>query len=115
MDFNINQSETIEDPLPPEEVEEWSQNADALFKEFCNSAPDYELNQGILDYKLSDNVTIGEMLTAIKESPYINQFQEHLENKQFLSINSIKLKEKMENLVFCAVDHFKKGLTIKQA
>lgn len=113
LDFNANQSETIEDPLPPEEVEEYSKYADELFKDFASKAPDYILNVNVLRHSLSDGVTIGEMLSAIKTSPYQEEFKIYLEKIQFDSINQIKIKEKEEKLILESVSHFKRGLSIK--
>ncbi|CAG9335348.1 unnamed protein product [Blepharisma stoltei] len=115
IDFNRAQSETIEDPLPPDEVEEYSRYADELFRDFASKAPDYDLNENVLSHNLSDGVTIREMLQAIKTSPYKDDFRTYLEKIQFNSINQIKLKEKEETIIIEAVESFKRGLSIKDA
>ncbi|CAG9324611.1 unnamed protein product [Blepharisma stoltei] len=114
LDFIAGESDTVENPLPVSEAEEFAIKADELLTEFSSKAPEYDLNDSLLNYKLDKEVTIGQMLDAIKISPYQYEFQTYLEQNQWNTINTIKIKPKEEDLIIETIDHLKRGLSLKE-
>ncbi|CAG9321969.1 unnamed protein product [Blepharisma stoltei] len=113
MDF-LYKTDSPEDPLSPSEISEYCKYADDLMTSFLDNAPDYHLTLNVLNYPLSRTVTIGDMINAIKISPYNIEFKSFLADYEYSTINKLTKRPKDEELIMETINYLKRGLSIKE-